>query len=144
MRSVSKLPKGSTTSTSRKVPREAEHGPSNCTMLPNCPQQRPAWGFEQNPDSHPHHQAWVPGVSFKKALHLSEERMLTIMSGGALPVRKDPKTEALGGPLSPGTLNLVSACNERNSTRIENFKWVIKEELYKLDYVINKCSVCRH
>lgn len=56
--------------------------------------------------------------SFTKALHLSEERMLTVMPGGALPVRKGTKTEALGGPLSPGILNFVSACNEKNSTRI--------------------------
>lgn len=182
----------------RKVPKEAEHGPSNCKMLFNCPDQRPACGSEQNPDAHPHHQAWELGFqechSFKKALHLSEERMLTVMSGGALPVRKETKTEPLGGPLSPGILNFVSACNEKNSTRIcsrqgchpwfwqtwtqlfhspllsvfslspwgkagmrpvrglhtlslptlccfENFKWVIKEQWYKLDYVMSYTNV---
>lgn len=100
-----KLHKGPTTSTSRKVPKEAVHGPRNYKPLPNYPQQRPACGSEQNPESHPHHQAWVLGVSLiQKALHLSEESILTVMSGGALPMRKETKIGALGRPLSSGIL----------------------------------------
>ena len=37
-----------------------------------------------------------------------------VMSGGC---KKKAKTETLGGTLSPGILNVLSPCNEKNSTK---------------------------